>query len=245
MSGRIRTIKPELLEDEKTASLSHEAWRLFVSLLLVADDHGNFRATPRLLHAQIFWAREAREEVASLLGSLASVSLVSLYTAGGQEYGSILGWTKHQRVDKPSKPRVPPPSVSKHERFQCDGENPREGVANVSRESRDGPRPPTTDPDLIKGTPAHSSNGRSLTHAAHGDLAAPKKKNPGSRKAGTNPRARGTNPRAKRKQKREQARQAQLDKLDPKARIADAHTPEALAAAEVARAEMRHKLRIT
>jgi two-component system sensor histidine kinase BaeS len=37
MSGRIRTIKPELLDDERTATLSDAAFRLFIGLILLAD----------------------------------------------------------------------------------------------------------------------------------------------------------------------------------------------------------------
>jgi len=41
VAGRIRCIKPELLEDERTAGLSHEAFRLFIGLILLSDDEGN------------------------------------------------------------------------------------------------------------------------------------------------------------------------------------------------------------
>ena len=54
MAGRIRTIKPELLEDEVASSLSDSAWRLFVSSWLLADDHGNFRAGRRYLAASVW-----------------------------------------------------------------------------------------------------------------------------------------------------------------------------------------------
>lgn len=37
MAGRIRSIKPEILDDEKCASLSH---------LEIADDYGNLRGDP-------------------------------------------------------------------------------------------------------------------------------------------------------------------------------------------------------
>ena len=54
MAGRIRSIKPELLEDEKAAALSDAAWRLFVSSWLLADDYGCFRAGPRYLAALVW-----------------------------------------------------------------------------------------------------------------------------------------------------------------------------------------------
>lgn len=111
MAGRIRTIKPELLEDEKTSGLDNGAWRLFVSLLLVADDHGNFRAHESFLHSQVFWSVNAVSagDVGEWLQELEACGLVMLYEVRGQRYGHLCGWKKHQRVDHPGKGRVPPP----------------------------------------------------------------------------------------------------------------------------------------
>jgi hypothetical protein len=138
MSGRIRTIKPEILEDDKTAALTDAEWRLFVSAFLLADDHGNFRASPALVDGQVFWAsRIIRESVASLLESLASRGLISLYAVRGQPYAKINGWPKHQKVDKPGAPRMP--SIQDGEIindlsvFESHSRTPRESVANDSR----------------------------------------------------------------------------------------------------------------
>jgi hypothetical protein len=105
---RIRTIKPEILTDEKSAALTDTAWRLFVSCIVMADDYGNFRASPAFLHSQVFWATTTyRDACANALETLARLSLVSLYEVGGQQYGHIVGWAKHQRVDHPGKPLCP------------------------------------------------------------------------------------------------------------------------------------------
>lgn len=106
--ARIRTIKPELLTDEKTSGLSDKAWRLFVSCILMADDYGNFRATDSFLHSQAFFnTGTTREEVANVRGELAGLSLLEFYEVKGQTYGHVAGWSKHQRVDKPGKPICP------------------------------------------------------------------------------------------------------------------------------------------
>jgi hypothetical protein len=109
VSGRIRTIKPELLEDTKTANLSHLEFRLFVSLLLMADDYGNLRASPGFVRGIAFWALEELEEddVAKAIVELEEAGLLETYVMRGQLYAHITGWSKHQRVDKPGKPRVP------------------------------------------------------------------------------------------------------------------------------------------
>lgn len=111
MAGRIRTIKPEILDDEKTASLEHVEWRLFVSLFLIADDYGNLRADPDYVRGQTLWAtKESRESVAIAIGKIADVGLVEIYTVRGQTYMHIAGWKKHQRVTHPGKPRMPGPA---------------------------------------------------------------------------------------------------------------------------------------
>ena len=79
MAGRIRTIKPELLEDDATAGLSDSAWRVFVSMLLLADDYGNLRANPMLLDAAIFWGANAGRDWSRLsteLGGLVFIRAV-------------------------------------------------------------------------------------------------------------------------------------------------------------------------
>lgn len=121
--ARIRSIKPELLEDERTARLSHVEWRLFVSLLLLSDDYGNLRAAPERIHGAALWAHP-REDLAKALDGLVTASLVVLYVVGGQSYAHINGWEKHQKVDHPGKPLCP--GVTEGSRI------PREGLAKQS-----------------------------------------------------------------------------------------------------------------
>lgn len=111
MSGRIRSIKPEILEDEKTADLDDHTWRLFVSLFCLADDYGNLRGSADWLHGQVFWRTpEAIEKTRVSLATLSRLSLVTPYEVSGQVYLAITNWSRHQRVDKPGKPRVPGPN---------------------------------------------------------------------------------------------------------------------------------------
>lgn len=107
MSGRIRTLKPEWLDDERLALASSDARVLSVALLLLADDYGNGRAAPTLLAGRIFPGKVPE----TLARALAEIEgwFVELYEADGQRYFHIRNWAKHQKVDKPGKPRVPPP----------------------------------------------------------------------------------------------------------------------------------------
>jgi len=108
--ARIRSIKPEIIEDEKTAPLSDAAFRLFTSMIFLADDHGNVRADARWLQAQIWWAHREPPRVAAILREIYDAHLIQVYGVRGGVYAHLLGWEKHQRIDNAGKPRVPLPS---------------------------------------------------------------------------------------------------------------------------------------
>jgi len=145
--ARIRTIKPELLEDEKVARLTHIQWRLFVSCLLLADDYGNFRADPERIRGAVLWAFKA-ENVAGALDGLVATGLLSRYDVDGQSYAHVMGWGKHQKVDHPGKPSCPPWVTGS-----------QDSVATSSRESRDTVAPDLkgSDQDLIGPGPGRDS----------------------------------------------------------------------------------------
>lgn len=109
MSGRIRSLKPEFLEDEALGLAGDNARMLAIGLLLLADDHGRGRANEQFLAAHV-WSydpREGLEKVREGLARLSGAGFVIVYEADGQRYFEIRNWKKHQRVDKPGKPRVP------------------------------------------------------------------------------------------------------------------------------------------
>lgn len=107
---RIRSIKPEWLDDEKMASASDEARLLSVALILLADDYGNGRAHPLFLASRV-WSygepREVLEKLSRALATLEASGFVALYNVNGQQYFHINNWSRHQRVDHPGKPVVP------------------------------------------------------------------------------------------------------------------------------------------
>lgn len=107
MSGRIRSIKPEILDDEEAADLSDPAWRLWVSLWVLADDYGNARASARYLAALVWQDTRQAAKVPGLLSELASANRIVRYEVAGQPYAHIRNWEKHQRIDNAGKPKVP------------------------------------------------------------------------------------------------------------------------------------------
>lgn len=143
MAGRIRSIKPEILEDERSAALSDPAWRLWVSMWLLADDHGRLRGSGDWLKAMVFWSPlHSGVLVDDLLEELSSANVIVRYVVNGQRYIEIKNWTKHQKVDHPSKPRIP---GSDQGTILVSRYTVRESSETLAPDLRSGP--PTSDQD--------------------------------------------------------------------------------------------------
>jgi hypothetical protein len=104
--SRIRTVKPEWLEDERLSLASPLARVMSIALITLADDEGRGRGNATMLGGRVFPGSEnPREDSARALAELV------LYEAGGQSYFQIRNWAKHQKVDKPTPSRLPPPPL--------------------------------------------------------------------------------------------------------------------------------------
>lgn len=165
---RIRTVKPEWMEDEKLGALEDSARLLSIALILLSDDHGRGRAHP-LRIAAVLWGyqrdheaqvRKAREGLASL----SRAGYIELYEVRGQSYYLISNWNKHQRVDKPSKPRHPGPDEADPK-----PPPPRLTSGEPSRDPREtlAPDPdPDPDPDQDPDPDPRPSRGRARAREA-------------------------------------------------------------------------------
>ena len=107
--SRIRSIKPEWLDDELMMSASPEARVLSVALICLADDYGNGRAGRLGLASRVFPGMPV-DRLDGALRELIAIRYLVLYEADGQTYFSLRNWEKHQRVDKPGLPKVPRPN---------------------------------------------------------------------------------------------------------------------------------------
>lgn len=105
--ARIRSIKPEFWTDEKVVELSAFARLLFIGLWNFADDEGRMVCSPKRIKMQIFPSDSV--DCSALLGEIRGESLIELYVVDGQEYLQINGFTKHQKVDKRTPSKLPPP----------------------------------------------------------------------------------------------------------------------------------------
>jgi hypothetical protein len=110
--ARIRTIKPDIADDEKLGRCSVGARLLFVYCITIADDAGRFRGTERYLRARLF-PHDGEEltaaRVGEWLGELTAAGLVRTYEVEGETFAELRGWGRHQRVDNARHLLIPPP----------------------------------------------------------------------------------------------------------------------------------------
>jgi hypothetical protein len=105
---RIRTIKPEFWESESLGSVSREARLLFVGLFSCCDDFGRTRASARLLASRLFpYDADAIRLVPKWLEELKEKGCVRVYKIEGETFLDIPKWENHQKIDKPSKSKIP------------------------------------------------------------------------------------------------------------------------------------------
>lgn len=166
---RIRTLKPEIVEDEDTASLSDSAFRLFVSLIVLADDYGNTRGEDWWIRSRVWGARRESPRIAEILRELTEADLVILYSVREQTYLHLCGWEKHQRVDNRGKQVIPPHDDQDSQIVTLDsatrGESPR-----TSASRGDPPLRPRTY-DLGSGISEHRPATIDLVASPGGDSA--------------------------------------------------------------------------
>lgn len=105
--ARIRSIKPETWTDEKMVEMSPLARLLFIGLWNFADDEGRMVYSPTRIKLQILPADSA--DISELLGEIRGKLLVQVYAVDGVEYLQIVNFAKHQRVDKRTESKYPPP----------------------------------------------------------------------------------------------------------------------------------------
>lgn len=107
--GRIRTIKPEFPQSESIGKLSRDARLLFVQLWTIVDDEGRARAASRMLASLLYpYDDDAVHLIDGWMDELEQNRMVRRYEVDGSKYLEIVKWLDHQKIDKPSKSRLPP-----------------------------------------------------------------------------------------------------------------------------------------
>jgi hypothetical protein len=100
--ARIRTIKPEMAQNEDLAECSCWAQLLAVRILNHSDDEGYFKANPALVQSNCFPLIDDESlSIRRILDELSSAGYIELFTgADSKKYGFVVTFSKHQRVDR-------------------------------------------------------------------------------------------------------------------------------------------------
>ena len=110
---RIRTVKPDFWLDRKLAEgLTRDQRLFYIGLWNHADDEGRFVANARMLLGLIFpFDMDLNEtDVDGFLCALEDLGRVVLYTDKEERYGWIPRFLDHQKINNPSRSRIPAPS---------------------------------------------------------------------------------------------------------------------------------------
>jgi hypothetical protein len=112
--ARIRSIKPEFWTSEQVMSCSVAARLLFIGLWNFCDDCGHHPLAPNQIKALIFPCDSliTQEAVQEMIDELSVNGLVTIYAVEGRKYLEVTGW-RHQKIDKPQKPKFPQP-IAEH-----------------------------------------------------------------------------------------------------------------------------------
>jgi hypothetical protein len=128
--ARIRTIKPDFWSDERIVGLSPMARLFFIGMWNFADDHGGIERSPRQLKMKVFPGDDV--EVEPLVQELLGAGMVVEYEVDGALYLNIKNFLRHQRINRPSTPRIPAFKESVHRPSLDDSTRARGGLSEDS-----------------------------------------------------------------------------------------------------------------
>jgi hypothetical protein len=90
--------------------VSRDARLAFVMMWTIADDEGRLRGNSRMLASLLFpYDDDAPGGMETWLEELSAEGCIHRYVVGSSSYIQIAKWLEHQKIDKPTKSRIPPP----------------------------------------------------------------------------------------------------------------------------------------
>ena len=156
---KIRSIKPEWLDDELMSSASSDARVLSVGLILLADDYGHGRIVP---------AAKVRIFPGDMTGATFDDALrelepwfVKLYEVRGQLYYELINWNRHQYLPRKAKPKSPLPEEGEY----VDSADVLERHAGRTRVARD-----SHETDMRMTRDSHANDVRVTGESHAGDM---------------------------------------------------------------------------
>ena len=111
--ARIRSDKPESYQSETLAEISLAAERTFRGMATIADDRGRLADKPAQINGELWSMRSEREphtrdDLEAELQEMLKADLICRYTGcDGKRYVHLVKWDAHQKIDRPSKSRLP------------------------------------------------------------------------------------------------------------------------------------------
>ena len=125
---RIRTIKPEFPQSESMGRVSRDARLTFILLWTLADDSGRLRGNSRMLASLLYpYDEDSRSLFPGWLDELERENCVYRYKCSeGHDYLEICNWEEHQKIDKPSKSKLPAPPSRTFAKPREESPTPRE-----------------------------------------------------------------------------------------------------------------------
>jgi hypothetical protein len=109
--ARIRSVKPEFFTSLTISGLSERARLAFIGIWTYVDDYGRAVDDPRLVKAAVFPMDDkiTAKVVGDVLNELAASGRIIRYEAGGRRYFVVANWTEHQKIDRKTGSKLPPP----------------------------------------------------------------------------------------------------------------------------------------
>ena len=123
-----RVIKETIKTSKNVNALSDFQFRVWIHLILSADDYGRGNADPELVKNLAFPRRKGitEKQLFDALHVLANMGMVSLYEVDGEPYYYFPKWSEHQRVRQKVSKFPAPEDADKLRRVAADcGELPQ------------------------------------------------------------------------------------------------------------------------
>lgn len=111
--SRIRSLKPEFFVSEQVVECSTNARLLFIGLWCFCDDAGIHPASTKRLKMEVFPADAfTDDDVQQWMDELNRAGLIETYQVEDIDYWRVTGWSRHQKIDRPTY-RYPQPDTGK------------------------------------------------------------------------------------------------------------------------------------
>ena len=136
--ARKRMISPEIWESRSFSRLSDFAKLIFIGLFSQADDEGYGNASPGYIRSKLFPNDEERRltDIKKALSEIALGMSINFYEVNGDNFYHLTHWSEWQKVDRPTKSRIPKAPNPPHERGKGGGMPFREVLDESSTNAR-------------------------------------------------------------------------------------------------------------